>query len=41
MTHLPEKQRIVITGVGLAAPNGDNLQDFRSSLLAGRSGITE
>ncbi len=41
MTHLPEKQRIVITGVGLVAPNGDNLQDFRSSLLTGRSGITE
>ena len=41
MPQLSEKQRIVITGVGLAAPNGDNLQDYRSSLLAGRSGIGE
>jgi 3-oxoacyl-[acyl-carrier-protein] synthase II len=35
----PDDQRIVITGVGLAAPNGDNLTDFRASLLAGRSGV--
>jgi 3-oxoacyl-[acyl-carrier-protein] synthase II len=41
MPQLSENQRIVITGVGLAAPNGDNLQDYRSSLLAGRSGIGE
>jgi len=41
MPQLSEKQRIVITGVGLAAPNADNLQDYRSSLLAGRSGIGE
>jgi len=41
MPQLSGKQRIVITGVGLAAPNGDNLQDYRSSLLAGRSGIGE
>jgi 3-oxoacyl-[acyl-carrier-protein] synthase II len=41
MPELSEKQRIVITGVGLAAPNGDNLLDYRSSLLAGRSGIGE
>ena len=32
--------RIVITGVGLAAPGADNLQQFRENLLAGRSGIT-
>ncbi len=31
--------RIVITGVGLTAPNGDNLAEFRKSLLAGKSGI--
>lgn len=31
--------RVVITGVGLAAPNGDNLPQFRESLLAGRSGV--
>ncbi|HEV2970541.1 MAG TPA: beta-ketoacyl-[acyl-carrier-protein] synthase family protein [Pirellulales bacterium] len=35
----PDCQRIVITGVGLAAPNGDNLGEFRDSLLAGRSGV--
>lgn len=34
-----EGERIVITGVGLAAPNGDNLAAFRDSLLAGRSGV--
>ncbi|MBT3379251.1 MAG: beta-ketoacyl-[acyl-carrier-protein] synthase family protein [Lentisphaerae bacterium] len=31
--------RIVITGVGLASPNGDNLAEFRSNLLAGVSGV--
>ncbi len=34
------QQRIVITGVGLAAPNGDNLPEFRSALLEGRSGVS-
>ncbi|VAX24841.1 3-oxoacyl-[acyl-carrier-protein] synthase, KASII, partial [hydrothermal vent metagenome] len=34
-----ENQRVVITGVGLAAPNGDNLADFRKALLEGVSGI--
>jgi 3-oxoacyl-[acyl-carrier-protein] synthase II len=37
---LEERERIVITGVGLAAPNGNNLTEFRESLLAGRSGVT-
>jgi 3-oxoacyl-[acyl-carrier-protein] synthase II len=36
---MPERARIVITGVGLAAPNGDSLAEFRASLLAGRSGV--
>jgi 3-oxoacyl-[acyl-carrier-protein] synthase II len=31
--------RIVITGIGLTAPNGNNLAEFRQSLLAGRSGV--
>lgn len=31
--------RIVITGVGLASPNGNNLQEFRNNLLEGVSGI--
>ncbi len=36
---MPELARIVITGVGLAAPNGSSLGEFRASLLAGRSGV--
>ena len=35
-----DQYRIVITGVGLAAPNGNNLREFRENLLAGRSGVT-
>lgn len=31
--------RIVITGIGLTAPNGNNLADFRKSLLSGKSGV--
>ena len=33
--------RIVITGVGLTAPNGNTLKEFRSALLEQKSGITE
>ena len=33
------QDRIVITGVGLTAPNGNNLAEYRESLLAGRSGV--
>ncbi len=33
------KQRIVITGVGLTAPNGNNLPEFRNALLHQVSGI--
>ena len=35
----PNETRIVITGVGLTAPNGNNLAEFRKSLLSGKSGI--
>jgi len=35
-TQLP---RIVITGIGLTAPNGNELAAFRSSLLNGKSGV--
>lgn len=35
----PDSHRIVITGVGLTAPNGSNLTEYRSSLLEGRSGV--
>ena len=33
--------RIVITGVGLTAPNGNSLSEFRANLLAGVARITE
>lgn len=33
-------KRIVITGIGLTAPNGKDLQDFRNNLLNKVSGIT-
>ena len=36
MADLP---RIVITGVGLTSPNGDDLATYRSNLLAGVSGV--
>lgn len=38
MDNLP---RIVITGVGLTAPNGNSLAEFRANLLAGRARIQE
>lgn len=38
-TELPDDQRIVITGLGLTSPNGNSLDEFRDSLLNGRSGI--
>lgn len=34
-----DDQRIVMTGIGLTAPNGDNLADYRAALLAGKSGV--
>jgi len=40
MNHRPDHERIVITGVGLAAPNASNLTEFREKLLAGKSEIT-
>lgn len=36
---MSDSERIVITGIGLTAPNGNNLAEFRSSLLEGRSGV--
>ena len=32
--------RVVITGVGLTAPNGNSLAEFRANLLAGQAGIS-
>lgn len=38
---MPDSQRIVITGAGLAAPGGaSTLAEFRAQVLAGRSGIS-
>lgn len=34
-----ERDRIVITGVGLTAPIGNSLPEFRGNLLEGRSGV--
>ena len=34
------QQRIVITGIGLTAPNGNDLASYRDSLLEGRSGVS-
>src|SRR5688572_19684984 len=34
-----ENQRIVLTGIGLTAPNGNSLAEFRDALLNGRSGV--
>ena len=39
MVRKSNEARIVITGVGLTAPNGNNLAEFRESLLTGKSGI--
>ncbi len=33
--------RIVITGIGLTAPNGNSLAEYRDALLNGRSGVTD
>jgi len=35
----PDASRVVITGVGLTAPNGNDLAEFRRSLLQGKSGV--
>jgi 3-oxoacyl-[acyl-carrier-protein] synthase II len=34
-----DTQRIVITGIGLTAPNANNLTDFRKALIECRSGV--
>ncbi len=36
---MSKNNRIVITGIGLTAPNGNNLTEFRNNLLAGKSGV--
>jgi 3-oxoacyl-[acyl-carrier-protein] synthase II len=39
LARKPDETRTVITGVGLTAPNGNNLAEFRQNLLAGKSGV--
>lgn len=39
LDSLQDPNRIVITGVGLAAPNGSSLDEYRAALLAGKSGV--
>lgn len=39
MADTKDNNRVVITGVGLASPNGSNLSEFRKSLLEGKSGV--
>lgn len=41
MNHTFQRPRVVITGIGLTAPNGNNLSEFRQALLEGKSGIQE
>ena len=36
----PNEQRIVITGIGLTSPLGDDLATLRQNLLAGKSGVS-
>ncbi len=36
-----QNRRIVITGIGLAAPNGANIQEYREKLINGISEIQE
>lgn len=38
-SKLPDDQRIVITGIGLTSPNGNDLASFREALLEKRSGV--
>ncbi|MEZ6061858.1 MAG: beta-ketoacyl-[acyl-carrier-protein] synthase family protein [Planctomycetaceae bacterium] len=38
---MSDSDRIVITGIGLTAPNGNSPGEFRRSLLEGRSGVVD
>ncbi len=38
-SQLPDHQRIVITGIGLTAPNGNDWSSYRQSLLEKKSGV--
>jgi 3-oxoacyl-[acyl-carrier-protein] synthase II len=38
---LADSHRIVLTGIGLTAPNGNSLPEMREALLSGRSGVRQ
>jgi len=38
-SSLPDEQRIVLTGIGLTAPNGNDWESFRAALLEMKSGV--
>ena len=40
-SSLPDNQRIVITGIGLTAPNGNDFATYRENLLNGTSGVSD
>ncbi len=40
LEHATDRHRVVITGVGLTSPLGNDLETFRAALLAGRSGVS-
>ena len=40
IAQLPDEQRIVMTGIGLTAPNGNSLSEYREALLSRKSGVT-
>lgn len=40
-THINRERRVVVTGMGIIAPNGIGLKDFWNNTLEGRSGIFE
>ena len=35
------KNRVVVTGMGLVSPIGDNIQDFWKNLESGKNGINQ
>jgi 3-oxoacyl-[acyl-carrier-protein] synthase II len=39
--QMADDQRVVLTGVGLTAPNGNSVDEYRESLLNGKSGVTD
>ena len=38
---MSEKKRVVVTGMGIMTPIGDNLDDYYNNLIAGKSAITK